>query len=208
MVDDLELDRQEFDDQGLVAQEREEIVQTYVRLYVAGGFYTSDQIVELLQDAVFEPGTVDPDRLAARVEAEMQRKRAEERTWPEETDCDRLTRAFAALDRQGIIALHNAGYTLADGLADVTQFYDSVGGPRSHYTGFCFYHEQDVERAVDGLGLSLAFGDLQADPSRALEVGRLVLRALTERGFVVQWDGTVEMRLEVPALRWQKRSAR
>ena len=42
-----------------------------------------------------------------------------QKSWPQVTDCDRLDRAFAALEQQGVIALHRAGCTQSDGLEEV-----------------------------------------------------------------------------------------
>lgn len=128
---------------------------------------------------------------------------AAEKTWPRETDCDRLDRAFDELTSAGIIALHNAGYTMSDGISDVNQVLHDWG--RSNVKGYCFYHGQDLERAVARDGLTVAFGDLDDVASQKATIGQTVKKVLESHGFVVQWNGDPETRLEIPKFDWKRR---
>ncbi len=130
-----------------------------------------------------------------------------EQTWPATTDCDRLDRAFERLNGETILAVHNAGYTQSDGLDCVRELYHERGGEQSSLTGFCFYHEQDLERALRGQGLMLAFGAVDGSDERGLEVGRRIQQALTDEGFMVAWDGSMDQRIAIKKLNWQRRSS-
>ena len=55
------------------------------------------------------PDDADEAMLHAAVAPEFDRKAAEEASWPNTTDCDRLDQAFEELNARGVIALHNAG---------------------------------------------------------------------------------------------------
>jgi hypothetical protein len=147
----------------------------------------------------------DAAMLRAAVAPEFDKKSAAEASWPDTTDCDRLDRAFDKLNSRGIIALHNAGYTMSDGIYDVAEVLHERG--RKGIRGYCFYHGQDVERAVEGGGLTVAFGDLDDDAIKKAEIGRLVKEVLQESGLTVEWNGDSETRLNIPGLDWRRRRA-
>lgn len=182
--------------------ETDEYILDSIKSWVWSGFYTPGQVDEMIGDLLEEDA--DEESLRAAVQTEFAKKAEAERSWPKETDCDRLDRAFAAMNERGIIALQNAGYTMSDGLEDVGQTLQERG--RQGIQGYCFYHEQDTERAVDGGGLTLAFGDLDADPERKRAVGRIVKQALQEFGFEVEWDDDPEKRILIPRFDWKRRS--
>lgn len=85
-----------------------------IEILARGGFETEASTRETILDTYLNPDAVAPDDRRW-VETEVARafahKRADEATWPLETDFDRLAIAFDRLDAAGIIALHRAGYT-------------------------------------------------------------------------------------------------
>ena len=145
----------------------------------------------------------DEALLRAAVRPEFQKKTVAEASWPSTTDCDRLDQAFAELNARWIIALQNAGYTMSDGLSDVSEALRKGG--RKGVVGYCFYHGQDLERAVAGGGLMLAFGDLHDERSKRAEIGRCVRDVLESHGLTVQWNGDSEKRLSIPNIDWKRR---
>jgi hypothetical protein len=172
---------------------------------VWSGFYGPAEIETILCEEMYEPGEIDADRVRERIEEEFRRKRAEEATWGEVTDCDRLDRVFDALGRQGIVCLQNAGMTQSDGFSDVSEAYDRAGGDGSGIVGFCFYHGQDLTRVIEGGDLYLAFGAIKDVDDRGLEVGGLIVDALRRDGFEVEWDHSTKTRILVKGIRWQSR---
>jgi hypothetical protein len=187
--------------------DNETLAQGTVRLYVWSGFYDADEIAEIVEECVFGSGDVDRRWLRELISAEFAKKRAAEVTWPRTTDCDRLDRVFELLEKEGILALQNAGYTLSDGISDINQFYAEAGGEESHITGYCFYHGQDLEGVIDRGELCLAYGDIDDDDQKGVEVGRRIKRALEASGFTVEWDGSIKTRLLVKGIKWQRREA-
>ncbi|WP_175873929.1 hypothetical protein [Burkholderia sp. BCC0397] len=179
----------------------EKYVMECITRWVWSGFHDPDDVREMMDD-ILEPDC-DVDRLEGFIETEFQRKLDAEASWPRETDCDRLDRVFDELDGDGICALSNAGYTMSDGRSDVSEVVRDT--PHGRYHGYCFYHGQDVERALDGHGLTIAFGDLADDKERSAAVGRQVVEALSRAGFGAAWNGSVTTRIDIPSFDWKRR---
>ena len=102
-----------------------------------------------------------------------------------------------------MIALQNAGMDISDGESDVGE--ELAKSDRSKVRGYCFYHFQDVERAVAGKGLMLAFGDLRSDREEKIKVGRLIVDTMRAHGFVVEWTGDPDVRIGLPKIDWKRR---
>ena len=77
---------------------------------------------------------------------------------------------------------------------------------RGKVKGYCFYHAQDVERALDGYGLLLAYGDMAGTASGKRAIGELVKAELERQGLIVEWDGDHGKRLDLPRIVWQRRA--
>jgi len=185
----------------------QEDILHWVWSYVWTGEYDADEIPFLIEDQLGVDDEVDEDWLDRVIRKEVAAKRKAEKTWPKVTDCDRLDRAFTALEKQGIIALHSAGFTQSEGLDEVEEAYHEAGGKKSKYAGHCFYTEQDQEGALeDGGGLFIGFGHLTGDDAKGVEVGQMVRAALAGEGLTVEWDGTIKTRLYIKGFRWQRRS--
>ena len=182
-----------------------EYAGTEIRRLVWSGFYDAPAVREIVLEEIFEPGEIDPDWVEQRIDEEFARKLEVERAWPAVTDCDKLDRAFDELNETGIIALQNAGFTQDEGIEDVTAEYEELGGEDSLVEGYCFYHGQDLERAVDGEGLLLTFGDIQGDDARGVEIGARIVEVLHRHGLAVEWTGTIDQRIELPEIEWRRR---
>jgi hypothetical protein len=177
----------------------------YIRSYVRYGFYKPAEIEQILFQDVFD-GAFPRERLRELIKAEVELQQVEQRSWPKVTDCDRLDRAFRALEAEGILALHNAGMEPSDGMTEVTERYHAAGGATSRIVGYCFYHRQDIDYALKLAELGLAFGAISGDRRRGVEIGERVRRALLAAGLQVSWTGSIEDKLTITAFRWQRRS--
>ena len=180
-------------------------LRQWVHSFVWTGEYLPDEIPWLIEDSLGVGDEVDEDWLSDVIAKEVAKKRAAEKQWPAVTDWDRLDRAFQALQQQGVIALHMAGFTQSDGLEEVEEDYQEAGGKKSNYAGHCFYTEQDQQRALDKEGLSIGFGHLSGSNAKGVAVGRLLQAALQAQGLKVEWDGTIKSRLLIKNFRWQRR---
>ncbi|SKB02767.1 hypothetical protein SAMN02745166_03681 [Prosthecobacter debontii] len=172
-----------------------------IRVRVWSGFYDEAEVQELI-DEVLEDGA-DEVRLRAAVAPEFSRKAEAEGTWPETTDCDRLDAVFQRLAQRGVLGLHNAGYTMSDGHEDAND--QLAKEPSGRYFGYCFYHGQDLERAVRGEGLMLAFDHVEGDVPEKIKVAQVIRDELESAGFVLSWDGTSNKRIHIPKFHWQRR---
>ncbi|MDD3482317.1 hypothetical protein [Azovibrio restrictus] len=172
-----------------------------IKKWVWSGYYQPDHVCEMLCDILEED--VDENVMRQAIDIEFSKKAEEEKSWPPVTDCDRLDSVFVRLDKAGICACQNAGYTMSDGYSDVAEALAYRG--KENYHGYCFFHGQDIERALEGHGLSIAFGDLNDVAEKTISVGQSVKHALEEAGFEVEWNGSADSRLNVPKINWQRR---
>lgn len=168
--------------------ESEQYIANSIRTWVWSGFYSITDIYSMMED-IMEPDA-DEQTLREFAKSELNAKLQEQAAWPPITDCDRLNAAFNALNRKGVIALQNAGYTMSEGYEDVGEALAALD--RSKIRGYCFYHGQDLARAVGGDGLILAFGDLANTFAGKLGVGELIKEELERQELKVEWDGNSE----------------
>ena len=180
--------------------------QTEIASMVRSGFYGRQRLIEVFTEEMYAPGELDANDVVSAIDAQFAEYEKEKLTYPATTDCDRLDVAFAKMNERGVIAIQNAGYTQSDGYDDVGEVY-SQHSEKESILGYCFYHGQDLERAISGDGLYFAFGPV--DPANeqtvGVDVGEIVREELENAGLSVDWDGTFEKRLSVPKLNWQKR---
>lgn len=186
------------------SQEVEQYLLSEIQKFVRSGNYSPQTVRRAVSD-MMEPGVdVDTAVVEAAIDAAFEAKRLEEAQWPDITDCDRLSAAFAALQKQGICALHSAGFEISDGYAAVAEAeYRS----KDAYRGYCFYVAGDVSAALNWHRIYISFGSMEDDPVKSVMVGNQVREALRAQGFQVEWDETAGKRLLIPEICWQQRSA-
>ena len=178
-----------------------------LRLLIWSGCYPPREVRDAALDMVLDGDLAGfEDRLMEYIDEEFYRKAQAEKQWPAVTDCDRLDTVFAGLATTGVFTAHNAGFTMQEGRWEVERAIAEQ--PAGAYHGFCFYHTQDLHRAVDGTGLYLGFGDLMDDDARTVVVGRQIRQAFEQAGFEVDWDGTADTRINLPAIDWKRRTRR
>jgi hypothetical protein len=172
-----------------------------IKTYVWSGFYSPADVQQAIGD-LLEEGA-DEAMLRAAVLPEFEKKARAELGWPPETDCDRLDAAFESLEEQGILALHNAGNTMSDGHEDAAAILEESGD--ATFVGYCFYHGQDVERAIAGGGLLIAFDHVEGDVPDKKVIGQAVQAALEAEGLATEWNDDPETRINLPDFDWKRR---
>ena len=181
-----------------------EYINESLKKWVWSGFYSKaelhNNLLEILED---EDEEADDVTIELMIDSELANKHAQELSWPTHTDCDRLDAAFLALNQSGICCLGNAGYTMSDGRSDVAEIMASGEGV---FREFCFYHQQDIERAIEGDGLMLAFGDADDSVNKSIAIAQDIIGALQKEGLETQWDGSADCRISLPKFLWQRRS--
>ncbi|AUY52030.1 hypothetical protein [Streptomyces sp. CB01881] len=184
-----------------VRREAEERARELIRC----GFQEQDEIAESLVEEFEDQGLEEED--AEEIVAPLWRERlAEQASWPETTDVDRLEEAFDALEEQGIVAAMDFTCCASCG-------YDEIGGEAEEDSrGFVFFHQQDTEGAAAGRGLMLRYGGFRAEGEskesaerRTVEIGREVVSALEAAGLPVEWDGSPGKAIAVTPLTWLNR---
>src|SRR5947208_586733 len=99
--------------------EADEYILNAIKTWVWSGFYSPRDVDQMIGDILEDDA--DETSLRAAVRPEFAKKAAAQASWPRRTDCDRLGEAFTELNSRGIIALHNAGLTMSDGISDVAE---------------------------------------------------------------------------------------
>jgi hypothetical protein len=186
-----------------------EDILSWIHSIVWTGDYDAEEVAIIIEDQLedlLEEEDIDRKWLAKAIRQEFTKKRKAEKTWPKETDCDRLDRVFEALEKRGYIALQIAGFTQSDSMEEVEDAYKEAGGKKSNYAGHCSFTEQDQEGALEGGGLYIGYGHLSGNNKKGVEVGRVVSEELAKEGFKVKWNGTIDQRLFVKGFNWQRRS--
>lgn len=130
-----------------------------------------------------------------------------EHEWRYPTDPYLLADAFEELRSKGIIALHNAGYTTDDGESDVVEIEHALREEGIRSEGYCFYHEQDLERAVNPTNpmLGIAFQKIEnSDPEVTAKIGKTIVEVLKKHHLNVQWNGNVLEKINISPIQWNK----
>lgn len=177
-----------------------------IRQEVLFGFDNEAEILEATWDLEADYGEkLDGEWVRHMIAEYYNTRQAETNQWEKPTDFDRLAKSFDELNRAKIIALHKAGYTKQDGYSDVGEVRGHLQ-PGIEPIGYCFYHMQDLERAIDPeiRNLFLAFDDIGQDDEKAVWVGKKIVATLNKNGLKTEWNGTVDQRIEIKDIRWQK----
>ena len=146
--------------------------------------------------------------LKAAAEAELQKLANAEKTWKKPTVNDRIDAAFEAIRDEGIIVLPNAGYTMSDGWTEVNGVRSDLQEDGIESRGAIFYHGEDLEAAVRGEPLLLAFGAYATPKARNaanIEIARTAVEILERYGVGVEWDGSERSRIVIHSFPWQQR---
>lgn len=173
------------------------------------GFHAPHEIETLIDEGAAAGDGFDVAQVKAFAASTLAKKRGTEATWPPITDCDKLDRAFARLQEQGICALQYTGDTQDDGFEAVVDALSEDGVPEDRYHGYCFYVSQDIDRALNDEGLLLAYGHLgrsEVKDHEHVAVGQRVCEALRKEGLEVEWNGSSNRRIALPQLSWQRRT--
>lgn len=180
--------------------------EAQVRALLQDGYLGIDRLVRETVDLMADderdgPAPVSAAQARELVERLWVARVAEQRTWRGPTDPDRLTRAFAALEREGVVAREDFTCCRSCGLAEIGAEAEDAGGTR----GFVFFHHQGTRSAAEGHGLSLYYGGFDGSAETTTAVGREVVAALTAAGLSAVWDGNPDKAIELTPLTWHKR---
>jgi hypothetical protein len=173
------------------------------------GFLSLDEIqeniIEEIEDNEFED-EISEEWAFDKIKEEYQKLLSESKQWKSPTDTERLIKAFDELGDENIVALHNAGYTTTEGEYEVVEIERELQENEVWSDGYCFYHQQDLARAVakEDPSLFIAFQKVDnSDDAIAMEVGKKVAEVLRNNGFQIKWNPSARTKIEIPGFRWQ-----
>ena len=169
----------------------QEEIDYFKDLLVKSGFFTQDEILEILEEQFIEE---DIDFSSIDIPSNNNSNDI----------FSKLERTFYGLANENIIAIHNCGYDIEEGVADAFELYVHLINNKFKAQGFCFYTFEDVEEAIEDETLKITFGDFENDESKALDIGKIIKKHLQNADFNVNWDGTVNNQIEINPFKWDK----
>ncbi|GAA5022429.1 hypothetical protein GCM10025734_78630 [Kitasatospora paranensis] len=180
--------------------EREELEQR-VREVLIGGYASRAELAELAEEYLVtaDRRPVSREQAAALADRLWLERVVEQRAWRGETDPERLTRAFTALQESGITARENFTCCRSCGESEI----GGEGG--SDARGFVYFHTQCTDSAAAGHGLMLLYGGFDGSAGTTAAVGREVVAALDAAGLRTAWDGDPSRAITVTPLDWRRR---
>ncbi|WP_405207094.1 DUF6891 domain-containing protein [Aquimarina sp. LLG6339-5] len=189
--------------------ENEEFIYESIFNQVRMGFLSiseiKENIIEEIEDNGFEE-EISKKWAFENIEQEFNRLLEESKSWKSPTDSERLIEAFDELCEKNIIALHNAGYTTSDGEYEVVEVERTLREYQVISDGYCFYHEQDLSRAITPQDSSLYITYQKvnnSDDKVTLEVGKRVAKILADKGFEIEWNEDINSKILIPNFKWQ-----
>jgi hypothetical protein len=189
-----------------MSDELKEEALAQIEMDVLFGFESKEELSDGICDMFCDEEDVDEEWLRQVVAQKIGEHKIDSLTWPQPTDFEKLVKAFDALILQKIVCLHKAGNTKQNAISDCEETVEKLSEAGIKATGYCFYHAQDLERAVDPeiQSLFLGFDSVSQNDDHTIKVGRTIVQILQESGFEVVWNGTVEKRIEIKNMIWQK----
>ena len=166
-------------------------IEYMIELLTKSGFFSVEEIREILEDQFIEEEIDFSDCDISLVDSSNE-------------NFKKLEKAFAKLSSEKIIAIHNCGFDIEEGVGDAFELQVHLINNKFKAEGFCFYTFEDVEEAVWDSKLKITFGDFENDEKKALEIGKTVSKYLKDEGFTIDWDETVNNQIEINPLPWDK----
>lgn len=168
-----------------------EEIEYMIELLTKSGFYDIDEITEILEDQFIEE-EIDFSKFDISLHDSSN------------DNFSKLENAFSKLSSEDIVAIHNCGYDIEEGVSDAFELYVHLLNNKFETQGFCFYTFEDVEYGVFDSKLNITFGDFENDEDKALEIGKTVSKYLKDEGFTINWDETVNNQIEINPFQWDK----
>ena len=148
-------------------QELVDEIEYTKELLANSGFFNREDIIEILEEQFIED-----DIDFSNIEISFSQK--------DNSNFTVLENAFIKLSGENIIAIHNCGYDIEEGVTDAFELFVHLKNNKYDPVGFCFYTFEDVEEAIENNKLKITFGN-----------------------FDVNWDETVNNQIEIP-IEWDK----
>ncbi len=160
-------------------------------LLTKSGFFDCEEILEILEDQF-----IDEDIDFSQCSISLNDFSNE--------NFSKLENVFTQLANENIVAIHNCGYDISEGVNDAFELYVHLHNNKFSAEGFCFYTFEDIESAIFDDKLKITFGDFENNEEKALEIGKTVFKYLKKENFNIKWDGTINNQIEINPFKWDK----
>ena len=184
----------------IMNQELIDEINYEIQLLINSGFYSDDEILEIIDDEFIEEN-ISSDLIS---ELFLENKENIGDIEGDSDDFINLRDAFLDLTKENIISIHNAGYDIEEGIQDAFELFIHLRNNKYSPIGFCFYSFEDIENVIEENTLSIAFGDFEYDEKKGLEIAKKVAEVLKSHGFEIDWNKSVDERIEIKDFIWKK----
>jgi hypothetical protein len=188
------------------AEQEKTWVLSTIKAQVYGGYTPREEIIEYAEDMIEDIDGLQLDSMNE-VDKVIACLVKEQKSWPKQTDYDRLNTAMLKLEQNGIVARQNFTCCGTCGQAEIVDEVDEYNLKASTSArGYVFFHEQGTEGAVDGEDLNFSYGAAfeGATEEQDVAIGQELADTMKEAGLTVDWDGTLSMCVMV-GLDWKRR---
>lgn len=168
-----------------------EEIEFMIDLLTKSGFFSVSDITEILEDQFIEE-EIDFSKFNI------------SSNHSSNDNFSKLENAFTKLCDEDIVAIHNCGYDIEEGVSDAFELHVHLLNNKFDAKGFCFYTFEDVEDAIFDNKLKITFGDFENNENKALEIGKMVSKYLKDENFTIVWDETVNNQIEINPFKWDK----
>ena len=172
-----------------------------IQLLIKIGFYSDDEILEIIGDEFIEEDISD-DLISKLL---LENKENLEDLEGDSDDFLNLKNAFCDLTKENIISIHNAGYDIEEGIQDSFELFVHLRNNKYNPIGFCFYTFEDIENVIENNALNIAFGDFEYDEEKGLEIAKKIVETLKDYGFEINWGQSVDEIIEIENFNWKKK---
>ena len=184
----------------IMNQELIDEINYEIQLLINSGFYSDDEILEIIDDEFIEEN-ISSDLIS---ELFLENKENIGDIEGDSDDFINLRDAFLDLTKENIISIHNAGYDIEEGIQDAFELFIHLRNNKYSPIGFCFYSFEDIENVIEENTLPIAFGDFEYDEKKGLEIAKKVAEVLKSHGFEINWNESVDERIEIKDFIWKK----
>lgn len=160
-------------------------------LLTKSGFFSQDEMLEILEDQFIDEEIDFSDFNISLNESSNE-------------NFSKLENAFSSLANENIVAIHNCGFDIEEGVADAFELFVHLKNNKFSPEGFCFYTFEDVEDAIWDDKLKITFGDFENNEDKALKIGKTVFKYLKEENLNINWDETINSQIEINPFKWDK----
>ncbi len=171
-----------------------------IQLLVKIGFYSDEEILEIIDDEFIEEN-ISKDLISKLL---LENKENSVELKEDSDDFIRLRNAFIDLTKENIISIHNAGYDIEEGIQDSFELFTHLRNNQYGTIGFCFYTFEDIENAIEDNALNIAFGDFEYDEKKGLEIAKKIVTVLESYDFDIDWNESVDELILIQDFDWKK----